>query len=162
MHLRDIMNQILKQIATLLTIIVVFVTYVLMQNYAPNNKQSIGVAIIKQNEKFLLTQNITPDNQQSKWGFVAGKVMSGENLNDCLKRTLKAQLNITAQIGSYIGTSSFYVNNQELELHAFMIDSYTGKIELSDKHANFAWVTTKDLANYDLQESQLPFIKMLF
>lgn len=155
------MNQILKQIFTLLTVLTIFVSYILMQNYVPSNKQSAGVAIIEKNGKILLVSHAQENGSQAKWAFLTGNVLAGENLMDCLGRVLKEELDITAQIGNYVGTSSFYRNDQELELHAFMVHNYTGKISLSPEEKNFAWVTTKELSNYDLLESQLPFVKML-
>lgn len=159
--LETLMNHILKQIFTVLTVLTIFICYILIQNYCPSNKQSVAVAIVEKNGKILLVLPDQANYPQTKWAFPAGTVETGENLIICLQRALKEECDISAEIGNYVGTTSFYQDKKDLELHAFRVHHYTGKIALNQKHTDFIWVAPSALTNYEIIESQLPFVKIL-
>jgi (d)CTP diphosphatase len=155
------MNHILKQIFTLSTVLAIFVLYILMQNYLPSNKQSIAVAIIEKNDKVLLTLQSQEKNPQNLWAFPMQTTKKNENLIDCLKQELQAELNFKAEAAHYIGTTNATEQDQELELHAFRVPSYSGQIILKDKYIDAVWLHPQELSNYQIVKNQLPFVKLL-
>ena len=151
----------LKKTVTLLIILAIFISYVLLQNYQPQNKQSIVVAMVEKDNKILITLHIAKNNPTVKWAFPMGKVETGETLASCLKRQLQEELGILAQIGSYVGTTSFGSEHQEYELHAFRVTEFSGQIILNDANAKLVWITPNELLLYDMLEIQKPFVKLL-
>lgn len=151
----------LKKILTISTILTIFVFYILMQNYQPSNKQSVAVAIIEKHGKILIALRTKSNYPNAKWAFPGGTVEAGETLLDCLRRELHEELGINAEIGDYFGTTSFYTNDKEIELHAFRVNQFSGKITLNHEHTEFAWVTPTELSNYEMLDADKPFIKLL-
>jgi mutator protein MutT len=151
----------LKRTTTIGLVISAFILFIFMQNYQPKNKLSIAVAIIEKNGKVLIAKRVGKDDFGPKWSFVGGRVERDEALHECLERELKEELNIKAEIGDYFGTNSFYHNGVQYELHAFNVNHFTGHIKLNDEHTEFAWVTPKALSDYDMIDSNLPFVKQL-
>ena len=132
-----------------------------MQNYQPNNKHSVAVAIIEKNDKVLIALRTAEQDRPTKWAFPMGKVETGETLTSCLKRELQEELGIVAQIGDYVGTTNFCSNHKEYELHAFKVHEFSGKIILNDENTEFVWIATSELENYDMLEIQMPFVKTI-
>lgn len=151
----------LKKFLTITIIISGFILFILLQNYPAKNKQLVAVAIVEKNGKILIAQRSKKDAFENRWAFLGGKVEGNEHIHDCLKRELKEELGIDAEIGEYFGTNSFYTNQTIFELHTFKVNQYTGEIRLNHEHCAFAWVTPNELDNYDIVEPNLPFIRKL-
>lgn len=151
----------LKRIYTIIIIVSAFILFILMQNYQPKNKASIAIAILSKNGKVLIAKRSDKDDFGPKWSFVGGKAEDNEALHECLERELKEKLNINAEIGDYFGTSNFYHEGIQYELHAFNVDHFTGHIKLNNQNTEFAWVRPNQLSDYDILEGDLPFVKQL-
>jgi mutator protein MutT len=58
-----------------------------------NIMQLVIAAVIKDNDKYLITQHAFNDKLAFKWEFPGGKVEAGEILEECLNREIKEELN---------------------------------------------------------------------
>ena len=151
----------LRRAAVISIIITGFVWFIILQNYQPQNKISVAVAIIEKQGKILIAKRVGKDSWGPQWAFLGGKVERGETLHTCLVRELKEELNINANIGDYFGTHSFYLEGKEYELHAFRVTNFTGNIQLNHEHTAFAWVKPQELSNYEIISGSLPFVKQI-
>lgn len=150
-----------KRATTIGIVVSAFILFIFMQNYQSKNKVSVAVAIIEKNGKVLIAKKTNNDDRRPKWSFIGGRVERDEALHECLERELKEELNINAEIGDYFGTNNFYHNGIQYELHAFNVNHFTGHIKLHNEHTEFAWVKPQELSDYDISESNLPFVKQL-
>lgn len=131
-----------------------------MQNSQPQTKKLIAAAIIEKNGKVLIAQRAKDDGLRGKWEFPGGKVEAGETLQDCLKRELREELGIQAEVGDYYCSSSFYHKDALFEMCMFKVPAFEGEIVLHE-HSAIAWVTVGELSNYDMPEPDLPVSEKL-
>ncbi len=131
-----------------------------MQNFQNLNKKYIAAAVIEKNGKFLIAQRAKNDALFGLWEFPGGKVEGNETLQECLMRELYEELDIHAQIGEYLCTSTFYHKDLLYDMCVFKVYSYDREIKLNE-HSAIAWVTRDELAKYHYPDPDLPIIKLL-
>ena len=130
-------------------------------NTSPSQtKKLIAAAIIEKDGKILIAQRAKNDGLCGKWEFPGGKVKAGETLQDCLKRELREELGISAEVGDYYCSSSFYHKDALFEMYMFKVPSFEGQIVLHE-HSAIAWVSISELSNYDMPDPDLPVVKKL-
>jgi ADP-ribose pyrophosphatase len=56
-------------------------------------------AIIQRNDKFLIGRRAPSEKSPGLWEFPGGKLELGETLQECIKRELKEELGIEAEVG---------------------------------------------------------------
>lgn len=90
--------------------------------------------------------------------FPGGGLQLGEGLGDCLKRELKEELNIEAEIGDLFYVNDFFQRSVFRETDQMIsfyygVNDYEGKIEVSDHTVSlvvegekFRWVSLSDLS----------------
>ena len=121
----------------------------------------VTAAIIEDNGKFLITQRPLDKYNGGRWEFPGGTVEFGEDLRDCLVREIEEELGITITADEYLDYSSqVYGKDKHVILFGFHCTYISGDIEKKDI-ADFKWVTTSEMDNYDITEADHPFIKKL-
>ena len=60
---------------------------------------TVIAAIIKKDNKYLIGRRGPKEKSTGLWEFPGGKIEYGETHEECLKRELKEELNIDAEIG---------------------------------------------------------------
>ncbi len=122
----------------------------------------VTAAIIEDKGKFLITQR--PDDgrhKAGKWEFPGGKVEFGETPRNCLKREINEELGIDIEVGKVFECSSHvYENKKHVILLAFRCKHLSGNIKNIDIQ-NHEWSTPDKLADYDLCEADIVFVKKL-
>ena len=125
-----------------------------------SSTKKVIAAIIRKDNKYLLAQRAKKDIFYGKWEFPGGKLEDGETDEQCLRRELYEELQITAEIGDYFCSSFFEYKGQSMEMRAYFVDSFSGEIILHE-HQQIHWVEMKDLASYDVPEPDRPIINKL-
>ena len=118
------------------------------------NRKLIAAAIIEKDNKFLIVQREKPADLYGKWEFPGGKVEGEETLKACLKRELKEELSIDAEIGQYLCSNRFTYKDVPYEINAFRVKSYTGDIVLTE-HLKYEWVSLKEIEKFDLTKPDI-------
>lgn len=121
----------------------------------------VTAAIIEKNSKYLITQRPKDKHNGLRWEFPGGKINFGEDPRECLEREIKEELGIKIKAEEIVEYSSHvYGEEKHIILIAFKCKFISGeikKIEIND----YAWVSLKDMKNYDITEADLPFIEKL-
>jgi 8-oxo-dGTP diphosphatase len=120
----------------------------------------VTAAIIMESGKVFIAKRKPPGRMPGLWEFPGGKIENGETPENCLKRELKEELDVDAQIGRHIGTSVYKYDFYTVELMAFRTRIVTGEIKLHD-HADMAWVAPGELDKYAFAPADLPFVEMI-
>ena len=59
-------------------------------------------ALIQKNDKYLIGRRGPNEKSPGLWEFPGGKIEKGETPIECIKRELKEELNINAEIGDLV------------------------------------------------------------
>ena len=78
------------------------------------------------------------------WEFLGGKIAPGETLGQCLKRELKEEFTIEAEIGEFVAESIFDYGNKRIRLLAYEVKHVSGEFKLID-HDEIRWLPIEEL-----------------
>jgi len=125
------------------------------------NIRAVTAAIIEQNGRILIAKRRQGSKFGGKWEFPGGKVEKGETPQQCLKRELREELAVTAEIGSLYCTSEYsYTPHQTIRLLAYRTTVISGAFDLND-HEEIRWVEPANLGRYVFLEADKPIVEKL-
>lgn len=123
--------------------------------------KEVTAAVITRNGKILIAQRPAGKTLAHHWEFPGGKLEIGETLPQCLKRELKEELNLEAEIGEFITTSNFIYEFGTINLHAFFV-SIAPEVEvISNEHEQIKWISPDEFDNYLFPPADLPIVAKL-
>lgn len=88
----------------------------------------VTAAVIMEDDLFLMAQRSEGD-EAGKWEFPGGKVEPGEDPRDCLKRELREELGVNAEVGRVLEVVSIPQPDRHLVLLYFQCIIREGKPE---------------------------------
>lgn len=119
----------------------------------------VTAAIIKKDGKYLITQRPLGGHLALKWEFPGGRVKFGETPEFSLMREIREELKIEIMVDGLFGLSSHVYNGiRHVILLGYLCEFISGMIK---KEVKYAWVTPKEMDNYDFCEADIPFVKKL-
>lgn len=101
------------------------------------------------------------DVGELQFEFPGGKLEANETCEQALQRELQEELLVEAQIGAFIGVSYFTTAKYEIELHLFVVDSFTPTNFTLTEHESVVWVSEQDKLP-DLVPADKPLVEPLF
>lgn len=114
---------------------------------------TVTAGILTDGDRVLVCQRRAGGRFPLKWEFPGGKVEDGETPEACLRRELREELAIEAEIGPEIyKTEHRYPNGFAVRLLFFQIPRYTG----TPKNCAFEqieWARPADLGQFDFLEA---------
>jgi 8-oxo-dGTP diphosphatase len=123
--------------------------------HARNGLHMITVAagILKQDGRILICQRKRTGAFPLQWEFPGGKVEAGEDAQTCVKRELREELAIEADIGPEVSAFQYtYPNGFQVSLVFFRVSGYTGEMA-NQAFEQILWVEPRELLNYDFLEA---------
>ncbi len=123
--------------------------------HARNGLHMITVAagILKQDERILICQRKRTGAFPLQWEFPGGKVEAGEDAQTCVKRELREELAIEADIGPEVSAFQYtYPNGFQVSLVFFQVSGYTGEMA-NQAFEQILWVEPSELLSYDFLEA---------
>ncbi len=122
---------------------------------------TVAAAVIEQNGRVLIAQRRRGDRHELKWEFPGGKVEPGETPAQALRRELKEELDIEAEIGGEIVRYEFeYFQGPRVSLIFYWILTYSGEPR-NLCFEKIIWEARERLAEYDFLEGDADFVKAL-
>ena len=95
-----------------------------------------------------------------KWEFPGGKVEDGEDPGESLRRELREELAIEAEIGPLLCRLEHRYPDREVELFVFHIPGYTGELR-NKQFEGIRWVQREELADFDFLDADRSVIEAL-
>jgi 8-oxo-dGTP diphosphatase len=123
--------------------------------HARNGLHMITVAagILKQDERILICQRKRTGAFPLQWEFPGGKVEAGEDAQTCVKRELREELAIEADIGPEVSAFQYtYPNGFQVSLVFFRVSGYSGEMA-NQAFEQILWVEPRELLSYDFLEA---------
>jgi len=117
-------------------------------------------ALIKKNDKYLIGRRGPNEKSPGLWEFPGGKIEEGETPIECIKRELKEELNINAEIGDLVTKYNYDYPNVSYLLYFFKVKSYIGEFKII-VHDKLEWVSLNDFHKYDFLQGDTPLINQM-
>ncbi len=121
--------------------------------------KQVVAALIVRDAKLLICQRTKHQTMPLKWEFPGGKIETGEQPRDALRRELDEELGITAHIGEEVARIRHtYASGNAVELRFFVIREYAGEID-NRIFRDVRWISRRDLLDYDFLEADLELVR---
>ena len=118
-------------------------------------------AIIQNDNNFLIGRRGKDEKSAGMWEFPGGKLEEGESPKECIKRELKEELNIDAEIGELFYSYTYNYPHVSYELFFFKVNSFFGK-PVKYVHDKLKWEKLKNFYKYEFLPGDGPLIDKLF
>lgn len=123
-------------------------------------KRVVAALIVNQG-KILICQRTRHQTMPLKWEFPGGKIETGEQPRDALRRELEEELGIDAKIGEEVARIQHkYKNGGAVELRFYVVHQFRGEIE-NRIFRDIQWAERKKLPTFDFLEADLELVKRL-
>jgi len=122
--------------------------------------KKVTAAILVKDGKILIARRKAGDRQAGKWEFPGGTIERNETPQACLKRELQEEFGINVSVRRFFGESVYNYDHGSITLLAYRADWQSGRIALKD-HADYRWVSSEQLAEYDFAPADIPFVEKL-
>ncbi len=106
-------------------------------------------AIVEKDGKVLLAKRKKGISMAGKWEFPGGKLEDGETEKECLKREIKEELGVDAEVGNFFAENNWPGKDKIINLKCYKTSLITERMTLTD-HDEIAWVKPGELLSYDL------------
>lgn len=120
----------------------------------------VAVAIIRQDEKFLLTRRKPESDLGGLWEFPGGKKEPGETLVVCLHREVKEELGVEISEPQFFHSLRHQYAEKLVELHFFTCTIIQGHPQALDC-SEIAWVHKHELISYDFLPADVPVLQKI-
>jgi mutator protein MutT len=120
----------------------------------------VAAAIIRRDLHILLTKRPANVHLANLWEFPGGKVESGESLEAALRRELREELDIEANVLDEFFTTTHHYPTKSVELHFFNCTIVGGEPRAIEV-AELRWVKSSDLHEYEFPEADRELIELL-
>ena len=121
----------------------------------------VVAAVVERDGKILIGQRKRTGRHPLKWEFPGGKVEAGEDPRDALRRELREELAIDADIGEEMDRYSVrYGEGAPILLLFYRVVSFSGDPRNMD-FEHIVWELRDQLPNYDFLEGDVAFVRKL-
>lgn len=120
----------------------------------------VTAAVIEKDGKILIAKRHKGDMHGGRWEFPGGKVELGETPEECLKRELKEELGIEAEVGDFVCASEFTYMLIPMELLVYRAKWISGDLKALD-HDELKWVEPDELRKYDFVKADVRVVDFL-
>jgi 8-oxo-dGTP diphosphatase len=122
---------------------------------------TVVAAVIERKGELLICQRRSGDSFALKWEFPGGKTEKEENPRVALKRELKEELGIDANIGAELGRYEHqYPNRQPILIIFYAVSGYKGEPQ-NLGFEEIRWEQLGRLHTYDFLEADVEFVQKL-
>jgi len=121
----------------------------------------VVAALILRDGKILICQRTKHQSMPLKWEFPGGKIETGEQPRDALRRYLEEELGISAQIGDEVSRiRHVYDGGGSVELRFYVVHGYEGQLE-NRIFRDVRWVGREELPQFEFLEADRELVQDL-
>lgn len=119
----------------------------------------VSAAVIERDDRFLVTRRQAGVHLEGHWEFPGGKCHAGETLAACMARELREELNIDADVGAELLSTTHDYADRRVELH-FLRCAITGE-PAPQQGQEMRWVTRAELGTLPFPQADEKLIELL-
>jgi 8-oxo-dGTP diphosphatase len=120
----------------------------------------VAAAIIRKDDLILLTRRLAEVHLAGLWEFPGGKVENDESLEAALRRELREELDIEANVLDEYYTTTHHYPTKSVELHFFNCTIASGELRAIEV-AEFRWVKSSELHAFEFPEADRELVDRL-
>jgi 8-oxo-dGTP diphosphatase len=122
---------------------------------------TVTAGILGNGDRVLICQRRAGSRFGLKWEFPGGKVEEGETPEACLRRELREELAIEAQIGPEVyRTEHRYPGGLDVRLLFFRVSGYAGT-PVNHEFERIEWVEPGRLPEFDFLEADRELVELM-
>jgi len=124
-------------------------------------KQIVTAAVIEKDGRILVAKRRREGEREGVWEFPGGTVEPGETAEQCLRRELREEFGIEAEIGEFVASSRWEAPQADYELRAYRTRRISGEFSLN-AHDEIRWLRPEEIQQLDLAPADAPIaLKLL-
>ena len=120
----------------------------------------VAAGLIFDKGRLLIAQRNESDHLGGLWEFPGGKLESGEDYPDCLRRELREELGIDVEVSELVETISHQYPERKVLIKFFRCNIILAEPKLLDCQ-NLEWVEVDELDNYEFPPADAQLIERL-
>ena len=119
---------------------------------------NVTCAIIKIDNKILVTQRSEKMKSPLKWEFPGGKLEDNESELDCIKREIREELHLEIEVLERLSNSIFDYGTFKINLIPFIANYISGDIVLTE-HKDYKLIDKSELINLDWADADITIVE---
>lgn len=132
----------------------------LFLSYLSGHKRQVAAAVIEKDSKILIAKRRRHDTLGGLWEFPGGKIEPGETPEGCLKRELKEEFDVEAEIGVFFLSTTFRYFFIPIEILVYKAAAISGDFK-TNEHDEIRWVDAADFGKYDFVNADKAIIRAI-
>lgn len=120
----------------------------------------VAAGLVFRGGQLLITQRRPQDHLGGLWEFPGGKREPEETFEQCLRRELQEELGLDVTVGKLVDEISHTYPEKSVHLKFYRCTLAAGEPQPLHCHA-LAWVTQKELRDYDFPAADVQLLAML-
>ena len=117
-------------------------------------------AVFHDGERFLACRKKPGKPLEGHWEFPGGKIELGETPEQALAREIREELNLIAEVGQKVTTTTYEYDFATIELTTFYCTLVDGDLRLTD-HDDTKWVTSTEAAHLTWAPADIPAVEAI-
>lgn len=117
-------------------------------------------AVFHDGERFLACRKKPGKPLEGHWEFPGGKIEPGESPEQALAREIREELNLIAEVGQKVTTTTYEYEFATIELTTFYCTLVDGDLRLTD-HDDTKWVTSTEAAHLTWAPADIPAVEVI-
>lgn len=109
----------------------------------------VALSAVKKNGKYLIVKRSSENSTPGKWGFVSGKIKSGETERQAAKRELEEETGLKAKP---IEKGNYFIGKGEKgfwRIEPVKMKHNSGQIDLNWEISKFKWVKPEEITKFE-------------
>ncbi|HEV2426546.1 MAG TPA: (deoxy)nucleoside triphosphate pyrophosphohydrolase [Terriglobia bacterium] len=120
----------------------------------------VVAGILLRGDDILICQRHHTDRYGLQWEFAGGKLQPGESPEDALRRELREELNIDADVGPEVFRLRHRYPDRYVEVVFFRVDSFRGELK-NWVFESITWAARNTLTHYDFLEADRELVRRI-
>lgn len=125
----------------------------------PREVVIVGAAVVEENGRYLLTRRLAGTHLEGLWEFPGGKCEEGETVEACVRRELREELGVDAEVGPRLVQVSHAYDERTVELHFF--ECRLSSAPRPQQGQEMCWVGAHQLDDVRLPEGDRALVEVL-
>ena len=117
-------------------------------------------AVFHDGERFLACRKKPGKPLEGHWEFPGGKIEPGETPQQALAREIREELNLIAEVGQKVTTTTYEYEFATIELTTFYCTLVDGDLRLTD-HDDTKWVTSTEATHLTWAPADIPAVEAI-